>query len=97
MNFCANKDESKLISKIAARAVQMAKEQGADYDHMPAMMDVEACHCNGMPLKLQELLDADNFNFSHDVFGIANHINRETGKIERFFVPRFYDSKAKAA
>jgi hypothetical protein len=41
-----------------------------------------------MPLDLDKLLTADDFNFSHDVFGIARHINRRTGEIEDFFVPR---------
>lgn len=51
-------------------------------------MDVTACHANGCPLDLEKLLHADAFNFSHDVFGIARYINRNTGKLENCFVPR---------
>jgi hypothetical protein len=52
-------------------------------------MDLAACHCNGCPLQLTELLDADDFNFSHDIFGIRRHLNRTTGKLDDRFLPRF--------
>lgn len=53
------------------------------------MMDITAVHANGNPLKLAELLATDDFNFTHDVFGITRHIDRETGKLGGCFVPRF--------
>lgn len=84
---CSRTDAAK-IDKIAKRAVAMAQERQIDYDKMTARMDVMACHLNGNPLDLDKLLGADDFNFSHDVFGIARHINRSTGKLENFFVPR---------
>jgi len=59
------------------------------YRPLEAQMDVTACHVNGCPLKLQELLEADDFNFSHDIFGIRRHLNRETGQLENCFLPRF--------
>jgi hypothetical protein len=52
-------------------------------------MDIEAAHCNGNPLKLKELLEADDSNFMHDVLGIRRHINRKTGELEDCFVPRY--------
>lgn len=88
ISFKTTRIESNLIGRIAQRAVSMAEKQQVDYDYMTATMDVTACHANGMKLDLQKLIDADDFTFSHDVFGIANHINRDTGKIERLFVPR---------
>ena len=83
------KKEYSTISKIANRAAKIASKQGANYDYLTASMDIEAVHKNIMPLKLNELLKADNFNFTHDVFGIANHLNRETIKLENCFVPRY--------
>ena len=77
------------IYKIACRAVSMAIGAGFDYPIQDADMDITACHCNGMPLKLEELLHADEFNFAHDVFGIRHHLNRETGKLENCFCPRY--------
>ena len=58
-------------------------------DMLTVAMDVQACHCNGNPLRLEELLNADNGNFVHDVSGIISHINRDTGKLEDFFSPKF--------
>ena len=83
------KDEARTIGIIAARAVQMAQQNGVDYLFMDADMDITACHVNGMPLKLNALLGADDANFAHDVFGIRRHLNRETGKLEDCFVPRY--------
>ena len=83
-----NKDDIRTISKIAARAVEIARKQGADYSQTTAMIDLEKCHAQ-MPLDLDALLAADNFNFTHDVFGIANHIDRETGIVGDCFVPRY--------
>lgn len=77
-----------LISQIAARAVRMAKEHGARYAHLDAVMDIEHAH-KQHPLDLAELLRADDGNFAHDVFGIRRHMDRTTGKISGCFLPRF--------
>ena len=89
IKWVTNREDMGLESQIAKRAVVMARELGIQYDQMTAVMDIDACHSNGNPLKLQELLDADDFNFSHDVFGIRRHINRTTGKLENCFLPRY--------
>lgn len=86
--FTASKYETKPILAIAKRAVAKATEYGIDYDFQSAVMDLEACHCNGMPLDLQKLLDAPDGDFGHDVFGIRRFIDRETGKLTDCFVPR---------
>jgi len=76
-------EESKFVSRIVDRAV------GPVYDErMTARMDIAATHAI-MPLRLEELADADNFNFFHDMGGIARHLNRKTGEMEDCFVPRF--------
>jgi hypothetical protein len=56
---------------------------------MKLCMDIDATHCNGTPLKLEELLKADDANFAHDVFGIIRHIDRTTGKLTMCFLPRY--------
>jgi len=84
-----SREEVQTIAKIAARAVQLAASAGWKYEFMDADMDVTACHENGCPLDLADLLTADDANFAHDVFGIRRHINRETGKIEDHFSPRY--------
>lgn len=57
-------------------------------DRIEADMDISAVHAR-CPLRLADLLDADDFNFAHDLHGIRRHLNRQTGKLERFFLPRF--------
>jgi len=71
------------IHKIADRALQFGKRSKMDW-----AMDITACHCNGNPLRLDELLASDDFNFTHDVLGISRHLNRDTGKLSDFS-PRF--------
>lgn len=84
----ATKAEIITIGKIAHRAVKMADDAGIGYEYQDAMMDIEATHCNGCKLKLDVLLEADDFNFAHDVFGIRSHIDRETGELTGHFLPR---------
>lgn len=80
-----SEEDSQIIHKIAKRTVkQFIKE----IDLLTVDMSVGACHISN-PLKLQELLEADDFNFVHDVTGIIRHINRQTGKLENCFLPRF--------
>lgn len=95
IKWTASKFESEIINRIADRAVSMAEKLGVNYEKMTAYMDIEACHCNGMPLDLARLEAADDGNFGHDVFGIRRHINRSTGQIENCFVPRFALPEAK--
>ncbi len=84
MKFNSSKFEHSLIIKIVDRALKADPE----YTRMDAMMDIEACHCNGHPLDLQKLLTAPRFDFIHDVFGIRRHIDRSTGKLMNCFSPR---------
>lgn len=89
ISFATTLEDAKLIGQIVRRAEHLAIDAKISFDRMSMNMDLTACHANGNPLKLQLLLEADNFNFSHDVFGISNHINRKTGLLEDCFSPRF--------
>ena len=82
------REQTILISKIAARAVTMAKDAGVSYQHIDAMMDLEHAH-KQFPIDLAALLAADAGNFGHDVFGIRRHMDRSTGKLGGCFLPRF--------
>jgi hypothetical protein len=86
--FNASKFEHSIIRGIAARAVKLARENGIPYDQQSAEMDITACHCNGCPLELDRLRDADAATFGHDVLGIRRHINRTTGELGGMFLPR---------
>lgn len=83
----ATKDEHVVIGKIADRFIGFFKDH-----HVPKMellMDLEATHCNGNPLKLQELLESKDADFAHDVSGIQRYIDRSTGKLQDCFSPRY--------
>ena len=40
-------------------------------------------------LDLDKLLNAPDLDFSHDISGIQNNINRETKEFENEFLPRY--------
>lgn len=83
----SKKEKFILYDKIVERAKSLNLLNDEKRCHM---MDVESAdlHFN---MRLQEWLDADNFNFAHDFYGIRNNIVR--GKFPStefgFFVPRF--------
>lgn len=85
INWTATKAEHLIMQRI----VERARKLNPQLKFQTTLMDLEACHCNGMALDLERLLNADDFNFAHDVFGIIRHINRETGQMMDCFVPRF--------
>lgn len=76
----------RVIHEIVKRARDEGLLERLAADFVGFHMDVSAAHLD-IPLQLDQLLHADEYTFAHDVIGIHHHINRETGKIERF-VPR---------
>lgn len=50
-------------------------------------MDIMACAFH-VPLDLDQLEAADDFNFAHDIAGIHNCLDRKTGKLTKCFLPR---------
>ncbi|MFA6167824.1 MAG: hypothetical protein WC700_14480 [Gemmatimonadaceae bacterium] len=89
VSFEVTPQEHVAIERIAERARDLAVRVGAIYPLVDALMDVTACHANGMPLDLDGLLAADDADFAHDVFGINRHIDRATGQLGDCFVPRY--------
>lgn len=87
MNWNATKKDLVLIDKIVDRFIKETtlRRKNIKLDYT---MDINAAHSNGCRLDLQKLLAAPLGDFLHDVCGIAANINRETGKIENFFLPR---------
>lgn len=75
--------QMKTIMLISARAMSDLKINSSR-----VMLDVAYCHANGCPLRLRELLQADAFNFAHDIHGISMNIDRTTGKLKNKFKPR---------
>lgn len=76
--------EFELLGKIADRAEKLNLLM---FDRISLLMDMEEAH-KQFDLRLEDLLNADDLNFAHDIIGIQKHINRET-KDFNFFLPRF--------
>ena len=74
----------RIISRVEVVGPVLAKERLLDL-----AMDIEACHCNGCPLRLADLADAAPADLLHDVYGIRGHLDRRTGQLEDCFVPRY--------
>jgi len=85
-NINTSKEDVDLISKIAKRTVKNIYY--ALSDPMSIMMDLEVVHSEN-PLRLREMLEASDDDFFHDIRGIRFNLNKETGKLENCFLPRF--------
>ena len=85
ISWTSTKADYTLINKIAARACDLFPMA----DRITIQMDVACVHSNGCPLRLHDLLGADDANFMHDIAGISQHLDRKTGKLAAGFRPRF--------
>lgn len=92
--FTASRYEIGLIVEIARRA--KAVLPGLPSNISTWVMDVEACHCNGTPLRLHDLLAASEGDFAHDLGMIFSEIDRKTGKLVGCGVPRYAVEQAAA-
>lgn len=81
VSFDTSREDAALIWEITERAMRVAKKAGIAYSVRECSMDLTAAHCNGTPLRLKQLLEAEGFDFSHDIFGIRRHIDRHTGEL----------------
>jgi len=93
IKWTASTKDRKLIARIVQRSVNLGITP-ANWGVVSLSMDITACHLNGCPLKLAELLAADNFNFTQDIVGIQRHIDRDDssptcGQLLDCFRPRF--------
>jgi len=90
ISFKTSVSDRALIEAIANRASEeLGPEIFGDDPLTQVAMSITACHANGCKLDLQRLLEADRFNFLHDVVGIDRHVSRQTGRLTGFFQPRF--------
>jgi len=87
VDFNIPPEDDTAITMIIARAKRELEGKGIAIDKQSAHIDMIACH-KDVPLDLKKMLRADNFNFAHDFLGIRNHMNRETGKLSKHFLPR---------
>lgn len=79
------KKKLQMMFKIAKRA----KEQGLlDFDILSLVMDLKEAD-KAFSMKLDHLFCSDNANFSHDILGIQNNIDRKNKYFINEFVPRY--------
>jgi len=88
VKFKTSKKDSVLIHKIIQRLVD-ANNLEIKLNFIELEMDLTACHANGNPLDLEKLLASPDSGIVHDVFGISRNIDRETGKLQNCFLPRY--------
>lgn len=78
-----------IIPAIADRAVRLALKHGnSHWRFSDVLICIEVAHARN-PLRLADLLAADDGNFAHDVFGIVKHLDIGTGAMRDCFSPRF--------
>jgi len=80
-----DQSEMRVISRITNRAIEFNPK----LDRMTINMDLTAVHCNCGGLRLDDMFKTDKFNLMHDVYGIAENLNRQTIELENCFSPRF--------
>lgn len=78
-------NEMMIVAKIVRRAEKMNLVK-VDRHHL--MMDIVAVN-QEVGLRLEEWLNADEFNFAHDVVGIQQNLDPDTKKLTNFFLPRY--------
>lgn len=83
------KEQFELIVEIAKRA---EKSGLLMFNRMTLIMDLE-CATNEFNLRLNDFLNADEYNFTHDIIGIQQNLDRQNKKMENLFVPRFSNFK----
>ena len=95
LNLKATRKELKLIEKIADRIVRnyeflsmVNSSFGFHRSKADFELDIILTHLNGCKLDLRKFLEFPNFDFFHDVWGIAKNLNPITGKLDNFFLPR---------
>lgn len=86
VKFDTTPEEMRLIDAIIDRGV--AEKMIEPGNRLNVEMDLAAVNVNGTPLDFERLLAFDTFSFSHDLFGIDRHIDRNTGQLTRCFLPR---------
>lgn len=80
-----DKSRFMMYVKLAQRAEGMGIYDG---ERISLLMDLENAD-KVFNLRLEELLDADDGNFAHDICGIVDNIDRNMPTEFNLFVPRY--------
>ncbi len=85
MTTVITKQDYQTMSKIANRAIKHGLN--LHVDKLSLVMDIEGTN-DTIPLRLNDFLEADLGDFTHDIIGIQRNINRSTKEMDNCFVPR---------
>ena len=83
------KEDNALINLIARRAEMIYAKHGIDVMAAYIASEVKIVHEEIRKLRLRELLEADEANFAHDIFGIHEYLDILDGSFRDCFIPRF--------
>lgn len=81
-------DRKEQILKQLAIAKRAMNKGLCHYDGISLVMDIKFAD-EVFNLRLDDLLNADDLNFAHDICGIQNHIDRRNKVFTDCFVPRY--------
>ena len=81
-----SKVERNFVTRIIERFTGFLGHQ--EEEPLQVRMDLAAIHYH-TPLDLAGLLQASDHDFMHDLNGIRDNIDRDTGKLRTYFHPRF--------
>ena len=80
-------EEMPHVEVILTRAVGLFDAHGLFRSRMECFMDLSAAHAV-CPLDLEALAGFDLGDFAHDIGGLNQHLNRDTGEMMNCFLPR---------
>lgn len=83
------KEQNALIRQIAQRAEQMYAQNGIDVQWEYVASELRIVYHEICELRLQELFEADEANFLHDICGIHEHLDILNGSFKDGFSPRY--------
>jgi hypothetical protein len=86
-DFSTDNLDNDHLNLVVDRAIRQQLNQHPD--KISLKMDLIATNNHVIKLDFRGLFEADDFNFTHDICGIQACLNRETGEMERCFLPRF--------
>jgi len=75
------------ISEVALVA-KRAEGYGIQRKRMDLLMDIQAVQGSATPMNLVKLMGFGQGDFMHDITGIIAHLNRQTGELMDYFLPR---------
>lgn len=75
------------IGEIAKRAACLANDHGRQIDRIDLFLALAGAH-RVCPLALDKLLEADDLDFVHDVFGCHQYYNPSCRQLDVRFIPK---------